>query len=174
MIIAGTGHRPDKLGGYNDFTAKKTLELAEKMLRQYQPSTVITGMAQGWDMALAQAAVNLGIPFHAYLPFIGQELVWPQTTRLYYHALLRHAQHTVVCSEGGFTRRAMQLRNERMVDDCDLVLALWNGTVGGTANCLAYATLKHKPIIHCWPMFWLDDEPGESPPFTLGEDWLSR
>lgn len=174
MIIAGTGHRPDKLGGYDAFTAKKTLDLAEKLLRFHQPSTVISGMAQGWDMALAQAAINLGIPFHAYLPFLGQELVWPQTTRLYYHALLRHAQHTVICSEGGFTKKAMQVRNERMVDACDLLLALWNGSPGGTANCLTYAMLKQKPILHCWPMFEIDDKPGEHPSLSPGEDWLAK
>ena len=36
----------------------------------------------------------------------------------------------------------MQKRNEFMVDNSDLVVAVWNGTSGGTANCLAYMILK--------------------------------
>lgn len=153
MIIAGTGHRPDKLGGYDPHTTKRVLEFATQVLQYHQPSTVITGMAQGWDMAMAQAAVNLGIPFHAYVPFHGQEQVWPSATRLYYKALLRLAQHVIVVTDGGYSKAAMQARNQRMVDDCDLLLALWNGSKGGTENCLLYAMLTGRPYINYWPQF---------------------
>lgn len=153
MIIAGTGHRPDKLGGYDPHTARKVLTFAEDALRLYQPSTVISGMAQGWDMALAQASINLNIPFMAYIPFSGQELVWPSSTRLYYKALLQHAQHVLVCTPGNYSKAAMQIRNQRMVDDCELLLALWNGSPGGTGNCIGYATFQNKPYVNLWPQF---------------------
>lgn len=170
MILAGTGHRPDKLGGYDPHTTKRVLDFATEILRHHQPSLVISGMAQGWDMALAQAAVNLGIPFHAYVPFHGQEQVWPMATRLYYKALLSLAQNVVMVTQGGYSKSAMQLRNQAMVDNCDLLAALWNGSKGGTENCLMYAMLTSKPYINYWPQFMgtLTD-PDEVPAF----DWLS-
>lgn len=167
MIIAGTGHRPNKLGGYGAEVQQKLIDFAAAVLPQHQPSTVITGMALGWDMALAQAAVRLGIPFHAYIPFNGQELMWPESTRLYYRALMRQAQHIVVCSTGGFTKEAMQVRNVAMVDNCDELVALWNGSSGGTANCLRYAQSLHKRYTNYWPEWSMDLVPG-----TASEDWL--
>ena len=44
----------------------------------------------------------------------------------------------------------MQLRNEAMVNDCDLLLALWNGTSGGTANCIRYANSVKREIRNLW------------------------
>jgi uncharacterized phage-like protein YoqJ len=122
-------------------------------------------MALGWDMALAQAAVNLQIPFHAYVPFVGQEHVWPISTRLYYKALLRLAREVVICTDGGYSKEAMQTRNQRMVDDCDMLLALWNGSPGGTENCLVYAMTVGKPFINLWSEYV--DEP-------VINDWLNH
>lgn len=153
ITLAGTGHRPDKLGGYDPLVTKRVNEFAIRALRHYQPSTVISGMAQGWDMALAQAAVTLGIPFHAYVPFEGQELVWPSATRLYYKALLEQAQHVVICSPGGYSPAAMQRRNIQMVNACDFLLALWDGSPGGTANCINYAQFMNRPMFNAWGLF---------------------
>ena len=153
MIVAGTGHRPDKLGGYSPHTTLRVLQLATTYLQEAKPSVVISGMAQGWDMALAQAAINLGMPFWAYIPFEGQEQVWPAATRLYYKALLEKAERIVVCCPGGSKPASMQIRNQRMVDDCTSVVALWDGSNGGTSNCVAYAMFVGKPLINLWPQF---------------------
>jgi uncharacterized phage-like protein YoqJ len=165
MIIAGTGHRPAKLGGYDPHIAKRLIDIASDALVTHQASTVISGMALGWDMAVAEAAINLDIPFHAYIPFAGQELVWPMSSKLVYNSLLRKAQQVIICSEGDFSKRAMQIRNERMVDNCDMLIALWDGSNGGTANCLMYATQMHRRYINYWSQF-IDPS---SPP---GSDWL--
>ena len=73
MIIAATGHRPDKLGGYGSIVADRLFHLAYETLEELAPTLVISGMALGWDMAVAEAAFCLDIPFHAYRPFEGQE-----------------------------------------------------------------------------------------------------
>lgn len=153
MIIAGTGHRPNKLGGYEVEASMKVARLANLVLEHYQPTLVISGMAQGWDMALAQAAYDQKIPFHAYVPFEGQEYVWPVATRYYYQALLKRAELVKICSKGDYTPKAMQVRNEAMVNKCDLLAALWNGTPGGTANCLQYATFVNTPYINVWSKY---------------------
>lgn len=45
----------------------------------------------------------------------------------------------------------MQIRNQWMVDRADQVIGIWDGTSGGTANCLEYATSKNKPILRIDP-----------------------
>lgn len=172
MIIAGTGHRPDKLGGYEIEATMRVIDFATKTMASRKPSRIITGMAIGWDMALAQAAINLDIPFHAYVPFEGQELKWPMSTRLYYKVLLNKAEHIEICSTGGYTKASMQRRNQRMVDDCDEIAALWNGSSGGTENCLSYAMLVGKPYINYWCDFVI--ALGEdAPPNPILNDWLA-
>lgn len=150
LIIAATGHRPDKLGGYNSFVTRELQRLAEKELFARKPNTVITGMALGWDQAVGWAAKSLKIPFHAYIPFAGQELKWPPASQDAYRELLSYAGEIVVCSPGGYEARKMHIRNERMVDVCDELLALWNGTAGGTASCIAYARKRGRPVHNCW------------------------
>jgi uncharacterized phage-like protein YoqJ len=51
---------------------------------------------------------------------------------------MAQAQEIVICSEDGYSARKMQIRNERMVHDADVHLAVWDGTSGGTSNCVNY------------------------------------
>ena len=172
MIVAGTGHRPDKLGGYDIHATMKVIDFATKLMAERKPSRIISGMAIGWDMAIAQAAINLSIPFHAYVPFEGQELKWPMSTRLYYKVLLDKADHIKICSTGGYSKASMQLRNQQMVDDCDEVAALWNGSAGGTQNCLTYAMMVGKPFFNYWPQF-IVSLGEDAPPTPVLDDWLA-
>lgn len=159
MIIAGTGHRPDKLGGYGLEVYNSLVGLARDWLLflDEDPSVhvqaVISGMALGWDQALADAAIAAGIGLHAYIPFKGQESKWPLESRNNFNRIIGQATKVVECSEPGYAAWKMQHRNKRMVDDCDAVLALWNGSEGGTANCVAYAEKHRKPIINLWEQF---------------------
>ena len=45
----------------------------------------------------------------------------------------------------------MQKRNEYMVDLADKVIAVWNGSTGGTYNCVKYAEKCGKEIIRIVP-----------------------
>jgi hypothetical protein len=78
MILAATGHRPDKLGGYDLSIYRKLVGLAYSYLRKQTPDVVISGMALGWDQAVAEAAVKASTPFIAAIPFRGQESKWPR------------------------------------------------------------------------------------------------
>lgn len=157
MIVCGTGHRPDKLGGYTKEANQRLIHLAEYWLKSARPKIVISGMALGWDQALAQAAVNVGIPFHAYIPFEGQESKWPEESRKAYTRLMYKAECWNECSPPGYAVWKMQVRNESMVNDADVVLALWNGSDGGTANCVAYAKKQGKRIVNLWPVYKMID-----------------
>ena len=46
-------------------------------LERARPDAVISGMALGWDQAVARATADLGIPWVAAITFEGQESKWP-------------------------------------------------------------------------------------------------
>jgi len=149
-IIAGTGHRPHRLGGYTPEVFNRLVALATASLTPYQVEHVISGMALGWDQALAQAAINLNIPFHAYVPFRGMDYLWHQDSRNYFQDLLGRAEKVVICSPGGYAPTKLYTRNQQMVDNCTLLLALWSGGPGGTRNCIRYANAKGRKIVNVW------------------------
>lgn len=150
ITIAGTGHRPNKLGGYGDEVYGRLVDLATAALRQHDVGHVIAGGALGWDQALAEAAINLGLDLTLALPFEGFEAKWPAESK---QRLTRHIQaaaEVVLVEPPGYAAWKMQSRNRWMVDRCDLLLALWDGSEGGTANCLAYAAQVGKPHRNLW------------------------
>lgn len=154
MILAATGHRPDKLGGYGDDVLDRLRRGARRyMERRGDVSTAISGMALGWDTAWAMAAIDLGIPLIAAVPFTGQESRWPEASQVRYRELLGKAARVEIVCAGGYSASKMHKRNEWMVDHCDELVALWDGSDGGTANCVAYATFCEKPIDHLWPQW---------------------
>lgn len=158
MIIAATGHRPDKLGGYGPHVRMRLHHLAKTYLKSQHDIlegalTVISGMALGWDTAWAIAALDLGISVIAAVPFVGQEKQWQANDKVLYHEILKRAADVVVVSEGGYEIEKMQLRNEWMVDRADRVCALWDGSSGGTGNCIRYVRKFGKPIDHLWDLY---------------------
>jgi uncharacterized phage-like protein YoqJ len=154
MILTVTGHRPDKLGGYGLGIYNNLVELAQREIALLAPEQVITGMAQGWDQAVAQACRNLTIPYVAAIPFKGQELRWPVGGRKRYYELVNYASEVVYVCQPGYHSAKMQRRNEWMVARCDQIMALWDGTSGGTANCLSFADELSIPITNLWQK-WL-------------------
>lgn len=153
MIVAFTGHRPDKLGGYKvpNPTYLYVCQQIDKTLRELKPEKVISGMALGVDQWAAHIAYKLGIPFIAAVPFEGQEKAWPKQSQMTFHLLLRMASEKVIVSPGDYSAAKMQVRNEWMVDHCDKLIAVWDGTSGGTGNCVAYAQKSEKNIIRINP-----------------------
>lgn len=151
MILAGTGHRPQKLGGFGPGTYGRLKDLARAVLTKHKPRVVISGMALGWDQALAEAAIELGIPVQAAIPCKGHSSKWPAESQERYRQILEHPLVTVgySCLEP-YRGELMQRRNKWMVDAADLVVALWDGTPGGTANCVRYAYALERPIHNVW------------------------
>jgi uncharacterized phage-like protein YoqJ len=121
-----------------------------------QPSKMILGFALGWDTALAHACVRLNIPFIAAIPFVGQEKPWHKEAQETYHLLLSKAIEVVIVSPGVYHPGKLSRRNEWMVDRSTAVLALWDGSKGGTANCVKYAEKVSVPVFNVWPG-WLNE-----------------
>lgn len=121
--------------------------------------TGITGMALGIDQLYAKICIQFNIPFIAAIPFKGQESMWPSKSKVKYYELLLHAKYIYIVDEKRYanwkefevytvdpTRYSpdkMQKRNEWMIDQLtepeDKLIAVWDGSSGGTANCVKYA-----------------------------------
>lgn len=153
MIVGFTGHRPDKLGGYKvpNPTYIKVCQKIDTTLRDLQPEKVISGMALGIDQWAANIAYKLGIPFIAAVPFEGQESAWPQPSQKAFRLLLKRASEIVIVSPGGYAPAKMQIRNEWIVDNSNKLIAVWDGSPGGTGNCVNYAKSKNRDILFINP-----------------------
>lgn len=165
-ILAGTGHRPDKLGGYTAKAYERVFQVAVDALEELRPNVVISGMAMGWDTAVAEAAYALDIEFWAFVPFEGQERMWHEETQNLFRRLLGVADRIVYCADPGYAAWKMDRRNRMMVDHADAMLALWDGSSGGTGNCVAYANLNNVPIINCWSKFNGQSVPRQARPYS--------
>lgn len=158
MIICGTGHRPGKIHKsdyYSHVNTEKLAEFAQECLEEIKPDKVISGGALGWDQALIRACISLNIPFIAAVPFKGQESKWPPSSQSVYREMLKWAEDVVIVCEGEYSVEKMQTRNIWMCDHSDKVLALWDGSSGGTRNCIEYAKECDKEIINVWGK-WID------------------
>lgn len=156
--IAFTGHRPDKLGGYHSNALQTAVRKAlfETLANAVTdgPLVAMSGMALGVDTWAAEACVELRIPFIAAVPFRGQDSRWPHRSQAVYKSLLDKAQEVVVVSPGAYSVQAMHRRNEHMVDWAHHLLAVWDGSPGGTAACVAYARKRKRILNNLWRDEW--------------------
>lgn len=155
--IAVTGHRPGKLFGYNinsdQYTpVRKFFRKVIATVRINHPVIeAISGMALGADTIWAQEAIAQGIKLHSYVPFVGQHRIWYPESVAVYKELLKKAGQITVVTQGEVPQtqvaKAMNTRNHAMVDACDLLVAIWDGSSGGTGNCVQYARGKGVKIL---------------------------
>ena len=153
MKVAFTGHRPPK-GRLTYSHMSEADKLAVRCVRRFladnKAELCIVGGALGFDTLAARAAFQQSISYHVYVPFTGQESKWPVEAQRRYHKMLELADKVIVVSAGGFSPRAMQVRNEAMVDACDHLVAWWDGASGGTWNCIQYAGSVGVPFTNLY------------------------
>lgn len=152
MIVGFTGHRPLKLGGYSEAAKDRLLQFTKGMLIDLSPDEAIVGMALGFDTAVGLACWELGIPFRAYIPFPQQADRWPLQAQYTWNSLRDCAKSEKIFKEE-YSNEAMYLRNQGIVDDSQLLIALYDGTHGGTAHAVNYAKTQCKKVVNWWPQW---------------------
>lgn len=150
--LSVTGHRVHLLGGYH--VQPRLEHLALVTLADIRPSLVCTGMALGWDQAVATACISLDIPFVAVVPGFAlngsQYSRWPVAAQAQYHKLL-HAAHEVETLPWAGAGREFHYRDLRLVERCDEMLALWNGDPStGTGKTVRMCQDARKPVRNVW------------------------
>jgi len=158
LIISVTGHRPNKLYGYNlkDSRWIKLKNQFKQLLKENECEEAISGMALGVDTVFALAVLELkneGYPIklHCAIPCKNHSCKWIKESQDLYEEILSKADIVKLVSEEEYKPWLMQKRNEYMVDLADKVIAVWDGSKGGTGNCVKYADKVGKEIIRILP-----------------------
>lgn len=148
-----TGHRPEKLQwDENTVTEALEKEICQAIADDF--TFFLTGMARGVDIWAAEIVLRLrdtGVPIHLICasPYAGFESSWSDNWQHRYHSVLQAADHVkFVCSH--YSRSCYQIRNVWLVDHSARVIAVYNGSTGGTYNTLRYARKQgiHAKIIY--------------------------
>jgi hypothetical protein len=152
--IAVTGHR--NLGDSDtvQFVAH-AFQLLLAQAQQAHPAGVVAlfGVAAGADMLFAEAALALGIPLDAVIAYEGFIADFPPgPLREQYLHLLAHCRNVSTLPFRQRSDAAYMAVGCRLADNCDLMLAAWNGQPaaghGGTGDVVAYARYIGRPVIH--------------------------
>jgi len=171
--VTFTGHRPNKLGGYT-IKSEINLKLKDALLKKVEElilegyNRFISGGALGWDF-MAFWVVHILQKKYPHIknilaiPFEKQFIRWSDEQQMWFKKMLNVADEVVDVSllpvydskeapklpYSDFSNKKMQKRNEYMVDHSAVVLACYDGTKGGTHNCVTYAReAMHTPLIY--------------------------
>lgn len=114
-----------------------------------------SGMARGTDMWCAEIVLELkkiypNIKLTAIIPCRTQTNSWTDAEKRRYDKILGECA-AVVCVSESYTKSCMMKRNRALVNCCDLLIAVFDGQKGGTANTISYARSKAKEIITVSP-----------------------
>lgn len=154
-IIVFTGHRPTKLGGYDPNplrtkVKKAMLKEVNEVIAKYGDThevVIIWGGALGVDQWAAHLANHLGLRHTAFLPFEGFDVKWPKSSRDELAELLTTCAKVRYISEPGYSAKKMMDRNIAMIDKADTVIAVWDGSSGGTSNAVGYARNRKANLV---------------------------
>ena len=113
----------------------------------------LSSVAAGADMLFAQVAVELKLGWEAILPLPPAEFCKDFSVEEWngVESLLRQAEHVRTIGERGRREDAYLDGGMETVNQCDLLLAVWDGEPsrgrGGTAEIVAYARELKRPLI---------------------------
>lgn len=156
--VALTGHRPDRLAGYDmshPFYRVLHQELSSRvqaLLGQHQQLELRSGLALGADTIWAQVGLQLReqhpgrIQVAGYLPFPGQAGRWPKSSRDTWAQIRHNLDREHICAES-YSPSVMHRRNAVLIQGADLLLALWDGKpTGGTASTVRLARAQNTLV----------------------------
>lgn len=168
MIITVTGHRPNKLGNAYDVKHPTNIAIGRKMREfilqkagydstnntfSYKGEVaLISGMALGVDTLWALVTLRLKREFpgkfklECAIPCKNHSSRWGKDSKVIYDDILSKADTVTQVSDEVYNPWLMQKRNEYMVDTAEMVFAVWDGTTGGTGNCVNYARKEKKKV----------------------------
>lgn len=175
-----TAHRPSKLYGYDlaDENYKKLAKViyaqVKELILKKSVRRFITGGALGGDTLCFMVIHNikkmvkfkdLGIKNILAVPFENQFIKWGEFDIERYNNMKKFADEVVYVDilddykvkdteEGVYDKQKMQERNKYMVDNSSHLIAIWDGSYGGTYNCIKYAKYKIEPIIKINPKYF--------------------
>ena len=145
-----TGHRPEKINTPIEII-KKNLEKEIRHAIDLGYDTFLTGMASGTDTWAAEIVLNLkakGTPIRlaCAIPFKGVERNRSEELQKRFHEILDAADDAVYMSKK-YARWVFLSRDEWMVENSSYVIAVYNGTKGGTEFAVDYAKKMGRTVV---------------------------
>lgn len=152
-----TGHRPGKLPWkYNESDSRcvnlrRRIQDAVEIAYQDGYRHFLCGMAIGGDFyfcesVLALRAKHPDVTVEAVVPCPSQPDNWPETEQVRYRALVAACDYETLVSKK-YTPNCMQRRNRYLVDHSALLIAVYDGTAGGTQYTIQYAMRRGVEIV---------------------------
>ena len=138
MRIAITGHRPGRIAGRE----KEIQEWIRKQLAENDCTEALSGMATGTDQIFARIVEERNIPLICCYPY--------RRTRFHpaEEEINSRASDVRFISED-YIKQSYWIRDKYMVDNCDILLAVFDGKQeGGTWITVEYANRVGKPIVY--------------------------
>ena len=156
-VICFTGHRPQSLPWGYDETKESCILFKCVMASIIEKAIIngytyfITGMALGIDIICAEIVLELkkkykNVMLECSIPCLNQEKKWSSIEQERYKNILKKADVVHYVSETEYTNTCMNDRNKYMVEQSDIVLAVWNGKPSGTGNTIKIAKALGKKI----------------------------
>ena len=152
MRVALTGHRPERLGLPVDETSKEWSRIRtwlEDTLFNLRSDSdklhVYSGMATGSDFLFAILGCLIEYTkLHCVLPCKNYN-----SSHQYYEEIKAKADEWIELSDE-FYKGCDNVRDQYMVDHCDVLIAIWDGNKsGGVWSTIRKAQKAGKTIIYC-------------------------
>lgn len=159
LNIGVTGHRLNRISQrqLDRLTPQVRPLLAEIAAAARTPAlALLSGLAEGADRHVAQLALEGGYALHAVLPFARETYLHDfagSASRAQFGELLARAQRIVeLPGRPGFSAQAYRRAGHALLDEADVLLAVWDGQpaqgAGGTAEVVNEACRRRMPVIH--------------------------
>lgn len=140
MKVAVTGHRSERIKGREQEIEKWLVEQIQYFVENNDEVIVIDGMAEGVDQMAAAAALNSGAALSCYFPY-KKKLYGVQK------AIAEKAAEVRFLYKEYWSGCYVE-RDYRMVDECDVLLVVWDGKpYGGTYITYQHALETGKKVI---------------------------
>lgn len=184
LAVGITGHRLDRIGALDQPSMQAAIvallslvqSSAGAVASRYENDfatpqanlRLVSALANGADTSAAEAALDAGWRLDAVLPFERDEYAHDfadYETREKFETLLASAAATFALEgDRANADAAYEAAGRVVLDQSDILLALWDGDVGrgrgGTARVVAEAVSRHIPVVHI-------DLNGQKPPVLL-------
>ena len=154
---AFTGHRPEKLPWREDESDPRCLALKKRLDEAVEDAYAqgkrhfMCGMARGADFYFCEAVLALrrrhpDITLEAVIPCEEQAAHWRERERERYFSLVEQCDHETMVQRH-YDKGCMLRRNRYMVDRASLLIAVYDGVLGGTMYTLTYAMRQGLDVV---------------------------
>ena len=144
-----TGHRPEKLPWRRDERDPRCLALKERLAAAVEDAYdrgmrhFLCGMARGADFYFCDAVLELrerrsGVTLEAVIPCEEQAARWSERERERWFSLVERCDGETMLQHH-YDKGCMLRRNRYLVDHSSMLIAVYDGMLGGTMYTLSYA-----------------------------------